>query len=166
MLLIVILAAASFSCSERYLRTETAVPGQITGVYTLILYGGNSANDVETLAILAKEGTPYTFDIFAPSFDYSVIKNISARQALDKAKKFVSFNPEFWKLQINKILAPQGSVIGYEVKPLFYPGVFDNPDVIDTYYRMTGDKVTVYIRTSYRYPGMDVPFERGRFGPR
>jgi subtilase family serine protease len=166
-LLLLILAVLSYSCSERYLRTESAAPGQITGVYNLILYGGNSANDIKTVAILAREETPYTFDIFAPSFDYKIVKNVSAPEALEKAKKFVSFHPDFWKIQINEILAPQGSVIGYEVKPLYYPGTFSNPDIINTYYKVTGRKVIVFIRPRFRYPALDVPSEgSGGFGPR
>ncbi len=167
MLLIVVLIVTSYSCSERYLRTESASPEEITGVYTLILYGGNSANDIKTIAILAKEGTPYTFDVFAPAFDYRVIKNVSAREAVEKAKKFVSFHPDFWKIQINEIVAPGGSAIGYEVKPLYYPGAFGTPDIISTYYKMTGGKVIVYIRPHFRYPALDIPFEGGgSFGPR
>jgi hypothetical protein len=166
--LLLILALLSYSCSERYLRTESATPGEITGTYTLILYGGNYANDVKTFAILAKEGTPYTFDVFAPSFDYRIIKNAPAREALEKAKKFVSFHPDFWKIQISEILGPQGGVIGYEVKPLYYPEAFGNPDIIRTYYKMTGNKVNVYIRPHFRYPaGGGVTFEGGQgFGPR
>jgi len=166
-LLITVLVMASYSCSERYLRTESVTPGEITGVYTMILYGGNYANDIKTIAILAKEGTPYTFDVFAPAFDYRVIKNVPAREALAKAEKFVSFHLDFWKIQIDQIVDPQGSAIGYEVKPLYYPAAFGNPDIIRTYYKMTGSKVTVYIRPRFRYPALDIPFEGGgSFSPR
>jgi hypothetical protein len=158
--LLLIIILATYSCSERYLRTESATPGAITGTYTLILYGGNYANSIKNIAILAKEGTPYTFDIYEPSFDYRTIKGVPAREALTTAEKFVRSNPNFWKIQINEILAPHGGAIGYEVKPLYYP------DIINTYYKMTGKKVVVFIRPQFRYPGIG-PFEgEGRFGPR
>jgi hypothetical protein len=167
MLLIIALTMANYSCAGRYLRTESATPTEITGSYTLILYGGNYANDIKTVVILAKEGTPYTFDVFAPAFDYRVIKNVPAPEALEKAEKFVSFHPDFWKIQISEIVDPKGSAIGYEVKPLYYPTVFGYPNIIRTYYRMIGDKVTVYIRPHFRYPALDIPFEGGgSFGPR
>jgi len=166
-LLVAVLAAANYSCSGRYLRTESATPEEITGVYTLILYGGNYANDITTVAILVKEGTPYTFDVFAPAFDYRVIKNVPDREALARAEKFVSFHHDFWKIQISEILDHQGSAIGYEVIPLYYPTAFGYPNVIRTYYRMAGDKVVVYIRPHFRYPALDIPFESGgSFGPR
>jgi hypothetical protein len=164
---LIIVLAAGYACSQRYLRTESATPGEITGTYTLILYGGNYANSVKNIAILAKEGTPYTFDIYEPSFDYRIIKGVPSREALTAAEKFVRSNPNFWKIQINEILAPQGGVIGYEVKPLYYPTAFGNSDIIRTYYKMTGNKVTVYIRPQFRYPALDIPFESGgSFGPR
>jgi hypothetical protein len=165
--LLLILAVLSYSCSGRYLRTESATPGAITGTYTLILYGGNYANSVKNIAILAKEGTPYTFHIYEPSFDYRILKGVPAREILTTAEKFVRSNPNFWKIQINEILSPQGSAIGYEVIPLYYPTAFGNPSIIRTYYKMTGNKVIVYIRPQFRYPALDVPFESGgSFGPR
>ncbi len=42
----------------------------ISGVFTIILYG----NDLETIAILGKEGERYTFEPFAPEFKYTVKK--------------------------------------------------------------------------------------------
>jgi hypothetical protein len=166
--LILVTVMASYSCAGRYLRTESVTARQITGSYTLILYGGNYANSVKNVAILAKEGTPYTFDIYEPSFDYRIIKGVSAREALTIAEKFVRSNPNFWKIQISEILSPQGSVIGYEVIPWYQPSTFGYPNIIRTYYRMVGDKVTVYIRPHFRYPaGGGVTFEGGEgFGPR
>ena len=166
-LLVMTLTIANYSCSERYLRTESVTPGKIMGLYTLILYGGNYGNDIKTVAILAKEGTPYTFDIFAPAFDYRVIKNVPAKEALAKAEKFVSFHPDFWKIQISEILDRQGNAIGYEVRPLYYPTAFGYADVIRTYYQMTGDKVVVYIKPNLRQHAPGIPLERGRgFGIR
>jgi hypothetical protein len=157
--LFAISTVASYSCAGRYLRTESATPQEIAGSYTLILYGGNYANAVKNVAILVKEGTPYTFDIYAPSFDYRIIKGVPARQALATAEKFVRSNPNFWKIQISEILDPHGSAIGYEVIPWYYPSAFGYPNIIRMYYRMAGDKVTVYIRPHFRYPGGGISFE-------
>lgn len=146
-LLLILLAMASYSCSTgRYLRTESATGEEITGVYTLILYGGASANDTRTLAILAKEGTPYSFEVFQPEFEYKIIKGVPAKEALEKAKKFFTYHPDFWKIQLSKILDNKGGIIGYEVRPLYDPTVYDKSDIPDVYYKITDDKVIVYIR--------------------
>ncbi len=167
-LVIMVLAMASYSCSAgRYLKTETATGEEITGVYTLIFYGGTSANDISTLAILAKEGTPYSFEVFAPEFNYRIIRGIPAKEALEKAEKFVSFHPDFWKIQLSKILDDKGGTVGYEVRPLYNPSVYDKSELPDVYYKITDGKVTVYIKF-YKYPAPEpMPFEGGRsFGPK
>jgi len=149
------------------LRTESATGEEITGVYTLILYGGTSANDIKTIAILAKEGTPYSFEVFQPEFDYKIIKGIPAKEALEKAEKFVSFHHDFWKIQMSKILDNKGSTIGYEIRPLYNPAVYGKFHIPDVYYKIADDKVIVYINF-YPYPAPGpIPFEGGRsFSPK
>jgi hypothetical protein len=147
---------AGYSCSGRYLKTENAGAGEITGSYTLILYGGTFPNDLSTIAVLAKEGTPYSFDVFAPEFDYKVIKAVPAKEALEKAEKFVSFHHDFWKVQLSKIIDKNGTAIGYEVRPLYNPAVYSNYDIPDVYYKISGVKVIVYIRF-YEHPDTFFP---------
>jgi hypothetical protein len=153
-------ALAIYSCSGRYLRTESVSEGEITGVYTLILYGGNSPNDLNTFAILAKEGTPYSFDVFAPDFDYRTIKGVHAKEALEEAEKFVSFHPDFWKIELSKLVCDKGLTIGYEVRPLYNLIVHNGSAVPDVYYKKTDGKVIVYIR-SYGYHAPFFPFKGG-----
>jgi hypothetical protein len=151
------------SCAGRYLKTESAKPMEITGAYNLVLYGGNTINDKKTLAILVKEGGPYTFDIYAPGFDYRTIKDIPAPEALERAKKFVSFHHAFWKIQLRKILDAEDKTIGYEMRPLYYPEVYGESNIIDVYYKQTGGKVIVFIRLiSPKLESM--PFEGGEKG--
>ena len=164
---LMVLTLTSSSCSGRYLKTESAVEQEIAGNYTLILYGGNSANDLKTIAILAKEGTPYSFEVYAPDFDYKAIKGVPAKDALEMAEKFVSFHHSFWKSQLSKIIDDQGNTIGYEVRPLYYPVIRNKFDIFDVYYKKSDGKVTIYIRT-YEYPAEErFPFEHGRgVGPK
>jgi len=156
------LAVTSYSCSTGiYLKTESATEKEITGVYTLILYGGSFVNDVKTFAILAKEGTRYSFEVFAPEFDYQMIKGVPAKEALEKAGKFVSFHHNFWKVQLSRIVDDGGSTIGYEVRPLYYPLIHNKSDILDVYYKKSDGKIIVYIRF-YGYPDTMFPFEGGR----
>lgn len=168
LLLLIFLATAGYSCATgRYLKTQSATEGEITGVYTVILYGGTSVNDVETIAVLMKEGTPYSFEVFRPEFDYRTIKGVPGKEALEKAEKFVSFHHNFWKIQLNKIVDGRGNTVGYEVRPLYYPGASDKSDILDVDYKNADGKIIVYIRL-YEYPEMErMPFEGGRgFGPK
>ncbi len=144
--LLVYLSIACSCATGRYLQTESAKTVEITGTYNLILYGGNHINDKKTLAILIKEDEPYKFEVFAPDFDYRIVKGVPALKALEKAKKFVSFHHAFWKTQLRKILDKQGNTIGYEMRPLYYPEVYGESNILDVYYKQTGSKVIVFIR--------------------
>ena len=129
-----------------YLKTEQAKDDEVTGTFTLILYGGRHINDLETVALLDKEGDQYEFEPYAPEFDYKVRKGVSAVDALKEARRFVSFHSAFWRSQLSKILDEKGNTIGYEVRPLYRPFIYGRADLIDVYYRIKDGKVIIYIK--------------------
>jgi len=135
----------SFALSET-LRTEEAKEADVKGVFTLILYGARDINDVEALAILDLEGDQYTFEPYAPAFDYKVEKGLSEKTALNKAYKFISYHNAFLRPQLSRIIDPKGKTIGYEVRPLYMPFVFGRSDVLEVDYSLKGDKVKATIR--------------------
>ena len=146
-LAVVHLLSSSTLAHERPLKTESAQAAEIKGIFTLILYGGSYADDLETVAILDTEGDQYTFDVFAPDFDYSVRKGMPAKEALKEAEKFVSFHPAFWQTQLSKILDTGGNVIGFEIRPLYLPITYGRSDLLDIYYwSKEGGKIKVTIK--------------------
>lgn len=128
------------------LKTSSAQPEEITGTYTLILYGARYGNDIEDVAVLAKEGTGYAFEVYAPEFDYKVRKNVPSREAIETAERFVGFHYAFRRSQLSAILDMKGAVIGYEVRPLYSPLDFGSADVLDIVYTLHENRVTVRIR--------------------
>jgi hypothetical protein len=131
-----------------YLRTKTATPHEIEGTYTVILYGARFADDIETVAVLDREGDPYTFVVRGPVQDYKVIKGMSAEDALVRATEFVSFHASFRNSRLSGILDYEGNTIGYEVRPLYSIIDFGYPDVLDVSYRLTDGIVTVWVSLS------------------
>ncbi len=131
------------------LKTTSAQETEVAGVYTLFLHGGHYLEDIETFAILAKEETSYTFEIFKPNFDYKLVKSVPAKEALHDAEAFVSRHPSFSHIQLGKILGTKGEVIGFEVRPLYQPTVFGMEDVLDISYVLKGNKVIVYEQLSF-----------------
>ncbi|MGO9013725.1 MAG: hypothetical protein ACLQF0_01980 [Dissulfurispiraceae bacterium] len=126
------------------IRTEDASEKEITGTYSLILYGGIYAKALETVAILAKEDSPYTIVPYAPDFDYKVIKDLPAKDALAGAYNFISRNPNVTRPQLARIIdSSSGRVIGYEVRPLYQPFVYGAADLLNIFYWREGDKVYV-----------------------
>jgi hypothetical protein len=168
MVISVLTTGDSFAC-EKPLKTEEAKASDITGTYTLILYGGNYSDDLETIAILDREGDQYNFEPYTPDFDYRIKKGVPAEEALKEAEKFVSFHNSFWRSQISRIIDNKGNTIGYEVRPLYQPFTFGVSDVLDVYYWLReGGRVKVLIRLTQSVERERLPFggKAGRGGGR
>jgi hypothetical protein len=117
----------------------------IEGSYSLMLYGGRYSEDVENLAILDKDDDLYTFEIFGREDNYTVQKKVPAKEALDKAQRFVSRHRSFMRSRLSSILDPAGNIIGYELRPLYQMFEFGDPDVLSVYYEITDSTVIVHI---------------------
>ncbi len=118
---------------------------EVQGTFTLILYGGRYFRDVESVAILDLEGDQYTFEPYAPAFDYRVLKGLPAKEALADAESFLRSHYDFWRTQLRKVLDENGKIIGFEIRPLYYPFVFGVSDVVDINYGLKESKVRGYI---------------------
>lgn len=106
-----------------------------TAAYDVIYYGGRYQDDLETIAILDKAGDPYTIVPRAPKFNYRVEKNVPGKIAAEAATRWVaSFNPAFAGTMVSSISGPDGSIIGYEVRPLYQPFTYGLTDVFITSY--------------------------------
>ncbi len=125
--------------------TKSAETSEITGTYRLILYGASHRNDMETVAILDKEDDLYTIDPHAPSHRYSTKKKLSAKEALEEAKGFISWHHLFQSYQLRKVMDERGTAIAYEMRPLYRPEAFGVDDVIETNYTLKKRKVTVSV---------------------
>lgn len=130
----------------KLLKTVPAEIANVTDKFTLILYGAEHSNDVETVAILDKEGDRYTFEPFAPKFKYAVKRGLPAKEALEEAGKFISWHNSFHQSQLRGIIDENGNVLGYELRPLYLPFTFGIDDIMDIDYRMRADKIAVIIR--------------------
>jgi hypothetical protein len=124
---------------KKPLKTEAATPADVSGVFTLILYGAGYLDDLETIAILDYEGDDYHFEPYAPAFDYTVREGVQAQEAMEVAEKFISFHSSFWKSQLSKIINEEGVTIGYELRPLYRPFIYGVSDILDVYYWPKGN---------------------------
>jgi len=144
-ILVLCLFCSACALDHSYLRTELAQTAEITGTYSVVLYGANYSDDIATVALLIPVGGQYRFDIFAPDFNYKTIKDVPAENAIKMAEKFVSWHPDFAQLQTSRILDFNGRVIGYEVRPLYRLTTFGTTDIMYVDYFLKGDKVVVHI---------------------
>ncbi len=135
------------SCAGgKQLRTELAQGSEITGSYTLILFGTRNAYELKTIAFLDREGDGYELVPYAPEYDYKVMNNVPGTEALNKALDYVKWPRDYRSSQVRKILDEQGSVIGYEVRPLYDPLAYGISNVLVVqYWVKEGGKVKVTI---------------------
>ena len=132
---------------ETPLNTEWVNAPDVSGTFTLILYGGNYFNDVHTIAFLDSEGDQYTFEPYAPEFEFRLVKGLSAKEALDKAQHFVSTTDNcFLRSQLSRVLDQNGKTMGYELRPFYNPICYGLADVLDVSYWNKNGKVVIRIR--------------------
>jgi hypothetical protein len=116
------------------LQTLSANPEDMHGTFTLLAFGRRHGNDLETVVIFDAEGDGYYFDLFAPDFDYKIMKGMSAKAAYKRAVEFVSFHHAFSRTRLIRILNSKGKTIGFELRPLYRPFVFGRSDLLDVFY--------------------------------
>jgi hypothetical protein len=134
------------SCTgPRYLRSVSAGPEEITGTCDLFLYGHRYADDFKNIAFLIPRGGKYSFELYAPKFNYVVRKGLPAGTAIGEAEQFIKFHYSFQRSHLNKILDYEGNVIGYELRPLYSTLDFSYEDVFDVHYLIEDDKVVATV---------------------
>lgn len=143
--MIVFFLSMPLSYGGERIKTETVNDIEREKAYSLILYGARHGNDLETVAILDIEGDDYTIVPYAPDFDYEVLSGLDSPEAIKRAGGFISWHPLYHKSELKRITL-SGKVIGYELRPLYYPLSYGLSDVIDIDYRLKDRKVIVRIR--------------------
>jgi len=141
-------APALLACAPgKALRTDSSfISGDVQGTYTLILYGSNYSDDLETAAFLDKEGDRYTLEPYAPEFAFRGKKGLTAERALREASEFIRSHAEFNREQVRSIKDEKGEIIGYELRPLYLPLTFGTDDVLDIDYWLKDNRVLVFIK--------------------
>ena len=142
-------------CASGTLLSSQSLVGHDTspGTYNLILYGGQNARDFKSIAILDRVDDPYTILPFGAAFNYRIIENLSAVEAMESGERFINDLAEYRATDKREILAPDHTVIGYELRPLFLPlatGLLG--DILDTSYVLEEEnRVMVYVGFKARY---------------
>lgn len=132
--------------SGEYLQTLIVSREEIKGDFRMILYGANHSNDLETVAVLDKEGDNIRFVPLAPDFIYRTEDKISAEEGLEKSIKFISWHRAFLSYEIKKIMDRENNILGYELRPLYDPLTFGITDILDIDYIAQDDVVKVIVR--------------------
>jgi hypothetical protein len=129
----------------QYPKVEREDQEDLKGTYTVIFYGGTYSNDPETVALLDVEDDEYTFEPFTSEYNYQIKKGIPAELALKESRWFVGRHSDYFTSSLKRVIDSKGSIIGYELKPLFYKLRFGYLDILDVSYWFKDDKVLVSV---------------------
>ena len=146
--LIPLLALTLQACAiGKQLATTSADPAELTGTYTLLLYGCHYPDDIKNLALLLDEKSTYPVEIYDLPTSYQVKKGVAGPQALADAEAFVRCSMRLLSgTQLRRIIDDTGGTIGYEVRPLYSPLEFGRLDVLHVSYSLQEGTVRTYIR--------------------
>jgi hypothetical protein len=143
--LLVVILSLFFLTDDGSLKTGSAMPSEVQGTFTLLLHGCRTSDALDNVAILKKEGDPYTIELYAPGFMYSVKSGLSGTTALKEAEQFVRCNINSERSQLRKIIGPAGNSIGYEVRPLYSASMFGRDDILNVRYAVKERKIVAYV---------------------
>jgi hypothetical protein len=117
----------------------------MTGTYSVVAYGCNGAADPRAVAFLQRDDAPYRVSIVEPRADVQTVMGLTADEAFRRAEDFVTCNPNAGEVELARITAPDGTLIGYEVSPVYLPLHSGSSDGVETAYRVEGNKVMAYV---------------------
>ncbi|HMK60672.1 MAG TPA: hypothetical protein VK452_05945 [Dissulfurispiraceae bacterium] len=151
--LLIFVCLVGCALNQNYIQTKDASDSEITGNYTVFLFGANHYEDIATAAMLVPTEGKYNLDIYAPEWAYRIRKDVSGKDAVAIAKDFVRWNPSSMRSRTARIVAPDGGTIGYEIRPLYMPTTYGREDVMYiNYFLKNGNKVEVHI---HLYPDVE-----------
>jgi hypothetical protein len=144
---LLILSAVAGCAPGRQLVSRSADPAEVTGTYTLLLYGCHYSAQLDNVAILVKEESRYPLEIFDIDSSYRMKKGLTAQQALAEADAFIRCSSYgVWRVELRQIPDESGGTIGYEMRPLYSPLEFGFPDVLLISYALKDGRVSAHIR--------------------
>jgi hypothetical protein len=129
------------------LKTGPASPSDLSGTYTLLLYGCHYGDDIKDLAVLVDGKSRYPVEIYDLPTSYTTKKDVPGAQALKEADAFVRCSRRnVTGTQLRRIYDDAGGTVGFEVRPLYFPLEFGQQDVLQVNYTLGDGRVRAYIR--------------------
>lgn len=146
MLAVMIFLIPTAQSVDAPLKFAEAQPAEINGMFSLILFDSAWGGGIQRIAILDAEQDDVIIEPYVPVDEYRIIRHLPAADAYRQALAFLSLAPDFWSSQLTRISDARGTLLGYEVRPLFFRLTYGKPDVLDVNYRLKGNTIYMHIR--------------------
>ncbi len=122
---------------------------QISGKFNLIIYSNSFINDPETFIVLDVVEDKVSIKPYASDFKYTIHQNLNEKEALKIAKDVLS-SANISTLKCAVLMDSSKNVVGYEVKPIYFPWVWGVLEPVETRYKEYGNTITIFIRLDPR----------------
>jgi hypothetical protein len=140
------------SCFPGHALKTTETADIVKGAYRSLLFGCRYPDDILNAAFLDREGDAYSFEIYAPDYEYFITPYLPAEEALAQADRFIRCSFHYQNATLHAIQTRNGSIIGYEMRPLYSPLRFGYADVLTINYRIMDNRIIIYIKLD---PGVE-----------
>ncbi len=128
------------------LTTGPATAADLTGTYTLLLYGCHYGDDIKDLAILWDRESVYPIEIYDLPTSYTTKDNLAGPEALRRAEDFVRCSHrKVVGTTLRRIPDGKGGTVGFEVRPRYFFTEFGQEDVLLVNYALKDGRVRAYI---------------------
>lgn len=155
--LFLLLSAGIAAAAPGLTRNEVATPGEIPGVFTLLLVGASYNNDAERVAILDLEGDAYTFQPVMPDYRFTKVPGLTAAAALAQAEKYLALHCAYNGYRLKSLALPEGKTVGYELIPDLPAALCEYGNVVTVGYRV-GDDGVIKVYTHLVMPTINDSF--------
>ncbi|MDZ7641780.1 MAG: hypothetical protein U5J62_07150 [Desulfurivibrio sp.] len=142
---LLLLPGACATGGQRPATSRPAAELDAETTYTLILHGCSYGNDPETIAFFDPEDHPHRLRPYSPEFQYRIIPGLTAAQAMARAGEFIICSAHYNHARLRAIIGPDGTISGYELRPLYNMDFSGQPDLLTVSYRLKEQEMMIYL---------------------
>ncbi|MEN2993795.1 MAG: hypothetical protein ABDH19_00400 [Thermodesulfovibrio sp.] len=121
----------------------------IRGTFNLIIYSNSFINDPETFIILDRADDNTKIVPYSPAFKYRIIEKLNEKEAIKIANEILRNSSFVSSIKCSEINDKE-KIVGYELKPIYFPWIFGILEAVETVYKNENDSVIVFIRLNPR----------------
>ncbi len=117
----------------------------IKGTFNLIIYSNSFINDPETFIFLDRVDDKIKILPYAPAFKYRAIENLNEKEAMKIVNEILRDSSFISSIKCSTLYDKE-NIIGYELKPLYFPWIFGILEPVETVYKKEEGFILIYIR--------------------
>ena len=137
-------------CVSALTQTRLEANAISAGSYTVILYRGYGYRDLDSAAFLDKEGDGISLAENGSETGVIRMKKLDSAHALQEAEYFLGHHADFDYAQIQALTTSDGTLVGYEIRPIFRVVDASGSDPLQITYTAAGNRYLLPLTSGSR----------------